>query len=222
MNRLTHQLVLYSETAAREGNCLDADRLRLTFYDRVWPHRADVLRVARFLCRDPSVADDLAQETLLKAFRSLGTFSGGRNAKPWLLAILRNTWTDRLRATKADVSTLDRLEEEPVAATPVEAGWAGGRPEDLLDAFSDQQVIDALQRLPAEIRWTLLLVDVEGLGVQAAADTLGVPAGTIKSRAHRGRAMLRQSLLPLAVDRRLVTGVGGADILGAGQTSEPK
>jgi RNA polymerase sigma-70 factor (ECF subfamily) len=65
-------------------------------------------------------------------------------------------------------------------------------------------MIRALQRLPEEIRWTLLLVDVEGMDHADAAAVLGVPVGTVKSRAHRGRAMLREALLPMARDLRLI------------------
>jgi RNA polymerase sigma-70 factor (ECF subfamily) len=65
-------------------------------------------------------------------------------------------------------------------------------------------MIQALQRLPEEIRWTLLLVDVEGMDHADAAAVLGVPVGTVKSRAHRGRAMLREALLPMARDLRLI------------------
>ena len=186
---------------------MDQDQVTKRFYALVWPHRTDVLRVAQFLCRDHSVADDLAQETLLKAFRGLSDVDAtGKDLKPWLLAILRNTWKDRLRASRTDVS-IEALTTEPAVDPAVDAEciefWKD--PEMLVEAFSDQQIIDALKTLPEEIRWTLLLVDVEGVGVQEAADILQVPGGTIKSRAHRGRAMLRESLLPLARERRLVT-----------------
>ncbi len=71
-------------------------------------------------------------------------------------------------------------------------------------AFTDAQVIEALWALPEEIRWTLLLVDVEQLDVREAAEVLEVPVGTIKSRSHRGRRMLRERLLPLAREMRIV------------------
>jgi RNA polymerase sigma-70 factor (ECF subfamily) len=153
------------------------------------------------------MAEDLAQETLLKAFRALSAVDiTGRDLKPWLLTILRNAWKDRLRAGHAELS-IEALVQEPEARPAV--GEEGAEfwkdPQTLIDAFSDQQVIDALKTLPEEIRWTLLLVDVEGIGVQEAADILQVPGGTIKSRAHRGRAMLRERLLPLAREWRRVT-----------------
>ena len=186
---------------------MDRNRATKQFYDRVWPHRTDVLRVARFLCRDRWVADDLAQETLLKAFRALEqTNVHGTNLRGWLLAILRNTWKDRLRSRKAQPS-VESLAEEPEseAASSAEAADLRTDPQAMIEAFSDQEIIDALNALPEEIRWTLLLVDVEGLGVEEAAEILDVPGGTVKSRAHRGRGMLRRALLPLARERRWVT-----------------
>lgn len=180
------------------------------FYDLIWPHRTDLLRVARFLCHDSWVADDLAQETLLKAFRALEARDvQGTNLRCWLLTILRNTWTDRLRASRAEPD-METLAEEPEAGTAVGADGAadyGADPQALIEAFSDQQIIDALKTLPEEIRWTLLLVDVEGFGVREAAEILDVPAGTVKSRAHRGRAMLRTILFPMARERRWITDV---------------
>ena len=142
----------------------------------------------------------------MKAFRALDrTHVAETNLKCWLLAILRNTWKDRLRASHAEIS-VEPLTEEPESGPAVRSEDADFRadPQTLIDAFSDQQIIDALKALPEDIRWTLLLVDVEGIGVQEAADILQVPGGTIKSRAHRGRAMLREKLLPLARERRLV------------------
>ena len=143
----------------------------------------------------------------MKAFRALErTNVAETNLKCWLLSILRNTWKDRLRAGRAERG-VEPLTEEPEsgpAAASEEADFRAD-PQSLIDAFSDQQIIDALKSLPEEIRWTLLLVDVEGIGVQEAADILEAPSGTIKSRAHRGRAMLHERLLPLARERRLVT-----------------
>jgi RNA polymerase sigma-70 factor (ECF subfamily) len=187
---------------------LDQQQQTRRFYDLVWPHRADVLRVARFLSRDPIMADDLAQECMLKAFRGLDKIVAGPGIKAWLLQILRNTWLDRLRASAARPveTSLGDLSDEPATEVSVDTAGTGvwGDPRAVLEAFSDQQVIDAVQGLPEEIRWTLLLVDVEGLSLQETAGVLDVPAGTIKSRSHRGRRMLREKLLPLARELRLV------------------
>lgn len=142
----------------------------------------------------------------MKAFRALQQGNVvGTQLKSWVLSILRNVWRDRLRSNRSEAS-LEALTEEPASGQVIAADDDAFRnaPQVLLEAFGDQEIIDALQQLPEEIRWTLLLVDVEGIGVQEAAEVLQVPSGTIKSRAHRGRRMLRESLLPLARQRRLV------------------
>ena len=178
------------------------------FHRLVWPHREAVLRVASILTGDADEAEDLAQEAMLKAHKAIDRFVGD-DARAWTLAILRNARIDRLRsrASAAGTVSLDAIEHDPADPSPVapadrEPAW--DRPEALLEAFGDGQVIAALRALPEDLRWTLLLVDVEGLGHADAAGVMGVPVGTVKSRAHRGRAMLRESLLPLARDRRMV------------------
>jgi RNA polymerase sigma-70 factor, ECF subfamily len=188
------------------------DNANQRFYDLVWPHLPAVLRLARILTGDANDAEDLAQETMLKAFRSLDQFQIGTDAKKWLTAILRNARIDRLRSTARQTElelSLEQMELDPAAIEetndPAAAFEPGDDPQQILGSFSDQEMIDALQRLPEEIRWTLLLVDVEGLSQEDAAGLLDVPLGTIKSRAHRGRAMLRKTLTPMASrDRRSV------------------
>jgi RNA polymerase sigma-70 factor (ECF subfamily) len=175
------------------------------FYQVIWPHRAVVLRVAKMLTGNDAEADDLAQETLMKAFAAIASFRVGTDAKAWLLRILRNARVDRLRSGTRHLATSIEGAEIDVAApdTPEPLdGWQ--EPEEILNAFSDAQIIHAMQKLPEEIRMTLLLVDVQQLDQSEAAEILDVPLGTIKSRTFRGRAMLRQTLMPLARELRLV------------------
>lgn len=175
------------------------------FYSEIWPHAASVLRLAKFLCRDEAEAEDLAQEVLLKSFRHLDQLRESTDTAAWLTKILRNTRIDRLRsqgARERDVS-LDQIEHDPPAAE--EPGVQEFEdPEATLQQFSDRQVIESLLRLPEEIRWTLLLVDVQGMDQPEAASILEVPVGTVKSRLHRGRGMLRADLSALARDLRLI------------------
>jgi RNA polymerase sigma-70 factor (ECF subfamily) len=176
------------------------------FYAEIWPHAATVLRTAQFLCHDAAEADDLAQEVMLKAFKNLSQFRPGTDVKAWLMTILRNTRTDRLRAQashRRDVS-LDQLATELQASPELPPDEPWNEPEAVLQEFSDQQVIHALKELPEEIRWTLLLVDVGGMDQAQAAEILDVPVGTVKSRAHRGRGMLREALTPLARELRMI------------------
>jgi RNA polymerase sigma-70 factor (ECF subfamily) len=122
---------------------------------------------------------------------------------------LRNARIDRLRtaAGSARNVSLSDLSVEPASpASELESGPAAwSNPAEMLAEFSDASVISALSHVSEELRWTLLLVDVEGLDHKEAAEILDVPLGTVKSRVHHGHAALRRALLPLARDRRLVT-----------------
>ena len=143
----------------------------------------------------------------MKAFRSIDRFQTGTDAKNWLMTILRNTRIDQLRAMAGiKAVSLDEMPIEPAAAASGEDAdetrWQN--PQEVLDRFGDREIIQALQCLSEEDRWTILLVDVEGLDHQEAATILDVPVGTIKSRTHRGRSRLRQALLPVAKDRRYI------------------
>lgn len=167
-----------------------------------------VLRAAQIQTHNTAEADDLAQETLMKAFKAIATFQPGTSAKAWLMKILRNTWIDRHRTADGSAKhlSLDQTFAEPPAASNAEeldcSAWTN--PERMLAEFSDAEVIEALSNISEELRWTLLLVDVEQLDQKDAAEILGVPVGTVKSRVHRGHAALRQALLPMAIDRRLL------------------
>jgi len=167
------------------------------FYSHVWPCRATVLRTARFLCGNVADAEDLAQETLLKAFRAMESFDMTTNPQHWLSTILRNTRIDRLRANSRSSAhvPLDDLAADPVDTSHPAASLDPHDPAALLEAFSDARMIDELQELPEDIRWTLLLVDVEQMTYEDASVILDVPPGTVKSRVHRGRQMLRVRLL---------------------------
>lgn len=162
-------------------------------------------------------AEDLVQETLLKAFKSIDKLEPGSHPRAWLLTMLRRTWIDRWRKRerRPDGHAMDL---ENVAEPSAEASVAGEHdedwtdPESLLSRFGDQDIIKALQLLPEAYRWALLLVDVQSLLVEEAAQTLDVAPGTIKSRLHRGRAMLRDQLHSYASERGWLKGTDGQTI----------
>jgi RNA polymerase sigma-70 factor, ECF subfamily len=180
-----------------ESSKSDAQR----FHALIWPHRAAALRTARILTRNDNDADDLAQDALLKAFAGIASLKEGTNPRAWLMTILRHAHVDRLRAAKPVAVSLEQLVHDPVdetneetSAPPADADEFWQNPDAAMERFADADLVRGLQSLPDEIRWTLLLVDVEQLDDQDAAGILGVPTGTIKSRLHRGRKMLREKL----------------------------
>ena len=189
---------------------MDSDSAQRRFYDELWPHMSAVLRTAHILCGgNGAEAEDLAQETMLKAFRAIDQLRPGTGGRAWLLTILRHARVDRARssASAARTVSLEDLAQEPAGCRGSEAldrQAVAQDPEVVLAQFTDAEVIGALGRLPEEIRWTLLLVDVEGMDQKEAAQILQVPVGTVKSRAHRGRMMLREVLLPPAKQGRIV------------------
>ena len=183
------------------------------FYRELWPHRAAVLRVARVLSHSDVDADDLAQEAMMRAYRGLGSLAPDTNAKAWLMTILRRVFAERGRSHDSREVSLSALKMDPADEHPGEgedlAAW--GNAEETLAEFGDAQIIATLKTLPDDIRWTLLLVDVQGLNDQEAGEVLGVPTGTVKSRLHRGRRILRERLLPLMRERHIRLGHRGTE-----------
>jgi RNA polymerase sigma-70 factor (ECF subfamily) len=165
-----------------------------------------VLRTAQCLTTHSDQAEDLAQETMVKAMRAIDSYQDNTDIRAWLLTILRRTHIDHLRSDRHRARELSLDGENgwmPAEASqtpgPIEEPW--NDPEDLMNRFEDEAVIDALRALPESMRWTLLLVDVEQMEQTDAAAVLGVAVGTIKSRAHRARAMLRERLHEAALKR---------------------
>jgi len=157
-------------------------------------HLDAVYRAAVALCSNHQDAQDLVQVTFLKAFERFESFDRGSNCKAWLLTILRNKWVDQIRHKRVIGKVLP-IEEEMVAEPQQneETAWSNSR--DLLENFSDEQVIKALQELPDEQRLSLFLIDVEQLSQMDVAEIMSVPVGTVKSRTSRARAILKKKLL---------------------------
>ncbi len=165
-----------------------------------------LLRTARYITHNEQDGGDAVQETLLKAMQALDNLRVDADVRSWLLTILRRTCIDRHRSAKRrpEVSLDSANMDDPADHASGDAGvhdtqWEN--PEELMARFEDEAVAEAMRALPQEIRWTLLLVDVEQLDQAEAASILDVPLGTIKSRAHRGRQMLRDRLYTLAQAR---------------------
>jgi RNA polymerase sigma-70 factor (ECF subfamily) len=163
------------------------------FEDIARPHLNAVYRAAIALCGERHVAEDLAQTTFVKALERFETFKTGTNCKAWLYQILRHTWIDQVRHRKVVGQVLPIAESEIVTEQP-EPGTTWTNAKDLLENFSDEQVIKALSRLPEDQRLTLFLIDVEQLSQEQVAQITGTAIGTVKSRTSRARAALKQKL----------------------------
>ena len=187
-------------------NCrkVDLERKKETFEEIALPHLGVVYRAAVAISGRVHVADDLTQTTFLKAFKQFSSFEAGTNCKAWLLRILRNTWIDCLRRQKFAEKPLASSEELVASVGQRETVWSSA--DDLIENFTDGQVIKALSELPEEQRLTLFLIDVEGFAKEQVAQITGVRVGTVKSRTSRARAALKEKLLSYAKERRLIRG----------------
>lgn len=167
-------------------NSIDGD----SFRRHVVPELPVLLRVARRVTGDPTDAEDLVQETLIRAYKAIDRFDG-RHPRAWLLTILRNTWRNMNRRTRPHL--LDN--EEIILSVPATgADGRSGAEEQVLDGVFDAELASALQSLSHNHRAVVVLVDIDGLTYQEAADVLGIPSGTVMSRLHRARRRLRKRL----------------------------
>ena len=160
------------------------------------------------MTRSEAEAEDLVQETYIRAFRFRHQFTPGTNLKAWLFRILTNTFINQYRrkAARPDTTELDDVEESILYRhmRDVSPGSASPDPEaELIDNTLSSEVKDALEALPEKFRTTLLL-DVEGFSYKEIAEVLDIPMGTVMSRLHRGRKFLQKRLYDVARDRGIV------------------
>lgn len=161
-------------------------------------HIDALYRTALRLTRNPADAEDLVQETYLRAFRFRDRFAAGSNLRAWLFKILTNAAISRFRHTSRETgdASLDEMDEsELYAHGAADGGGHGESAEDeLLNALLDVDVRQAIEDLPEPFRLAVVLSDVEGFTYKEIAEMLDVPLGTIMSRLFRGRRILRKRL----------------------------
>ena len=179
------------------------------FAEEATPFMDSLYAAAMRMTRNPADAEDLVQETYLKAYRGFGGFEEGTNLKAWLYRILTNTFINTYRSKKRRPaeSDLDDVEDLYLYRRlgGLEAAAAGRSAEDeLLDIYTDDEVKQALEELPEQFRMAVMLADVEGFSYKEIADILEIPIGTVMSRLHRGRKGLQKKLWEYAVARGLV------------------
>jgi RNA polymerase sigma-70 factor (ECF subfamily) len=164
----------------------------------------DVYRFARSLTRDAVDAEDVVQETYLRAFRSWHTFQTGTDVRRWLFTIARNAFLRSRERGQREV-TLDDDGATVVEASQAQEAWVRGGLDPILErADLGPAITEALEALPENFRTVVVLVDLEDQPYEAAAEVLGIPIGTVRSRLFRGRKLLQERLAEHARDAGLI------------------
>ncbi len=161
------------------------EQLWENFEQEAMPYSADLFRVAMYLKRNRDSAEELVQETLMQALKSFHRYKLGTNCKAWLTTIMYNTHYKELRKQTNLKLVADK--EELIAQTvPFEAP--------IPQHITDEDVLQAIEKVPAAFREIVVLCDVEGFSYKEIASIMDIPIGTVMSRLHRGRKVLRNEL----------------------------
>ena len=180
------------------------DDKRASFQREALVHLDALYRVALRLTGNPSDADDLVQETMLKAYRAWHQYQQGTNAKGWLLTILRHAFINEYRRRTRHPETVDIDAIEPFAV--FDEVQDDDPQERFFDQIVDDEVLRAIDELPEQFREAVVLSDVEGMSYEEVGRILEVPIGTVKSRLFRGRRLLQAKLHDYAVEMGYIKG----------------
>ena len=182
-----------------------ADDKRRQFEEQALPFMDQLFGAAMRMTRNPTDAADLVQETFVKAFQAFGQFQQGTNLKAWLYRIQTNTFINVYRKNQRNPyqGTIDELEDWQLggAESVTQSVSTRSAEAEAIDHLPDSAVKDALQSIPEDFRLAVYFADVEGFSYQEIADIMKTPVGTVMSRLHRGRRMLRELLSDYARDR---------------------
>lgn len=194
-------------TNGSENDELSKEEKDRIFEEEALPHLNALYNYARSISRSAEDAEDLVQETYMRAYRFFHQYEPGTNCKAWLFTILRNLYNTNYKKYK---KTPDQVHYDEI-----EAIYKNIRDENLNSVIKDpenkffenilpDEIKDALEELPEEFRSTILLTDVEDFSYKETAEILDVPIGTVMSRLHRARNMLKKKLVDYAKDKGVI------------------
>ena len=200
------ELAVMSDTT--ETDVAEPADPKALFEEQALPFMDQLYAAAMRLTRNPADAADLVQETFVKAYQAFGQFQQGTNLKAWLYRIQTNTFINNYRKNQRNPyqGTIDDLEDWQLggAESVTQSTSTQSAEAEAIDHLPDSDVKDALQSIPEDFRMAVYFADVEGFSYQEIADIMKTPVGTVMSRLHRGRRMLRELLADYARERGIV------------------
>jgi len=172
------------------------------FNDEILPHLDALYNFALRLTTDPNDAEDLVQDSIVKAFRFFSSYEKGTNAKAWLFRILKNSYINSYRKKSSKPREIDYDEVATFYETiRAERTETSDLEDKMFRELIDDDITKALDEIPEDFRTVVLLCDVEDFTYEEIANMLDVPIGTIRSRLHRGRNLLKAQLMEYAKKR---------------------
>lgn len=176
------------------------------FEQEVMPHIHTLFGAALRLTRSYSEAEDLVQETYLKAFRSFSQFEVGTNCKAWLFRILTNTFINKYRRKVKEREILDSefRTVENILEESTEFSQENNPEHEMANRFLSDEVLVALEKVPIDFRLVVVLSDIYGCSYKEIADKIKIPIGTVMSRLFRGRRLLQEQLFDYAVKNGII------------------
>ncbi|WP_419924497.1 sigma-70 family RNA polymerase sigma factor [Candidatus Poriferisocius sp.] len=177
-----------------------------TFAEQAMEYMDQLYSAARRMTRNAADAEDLVQETYLRAYRGFGNFQQGTNLRAWLFRILTNAFINSYRSKQRKPKSVDLAGVEDLylhqrLGGDTKAALGASAEDVLMETIAESEIVDALESLPEEYRITVLLADVEGFAYKEIAEILAIPIGTVMSRLHRGRKTLQKRLLEFGKTR---------------------
>lgn len=183
----------------------DQNQLYADFEKEAVPHMDALFNFALRMTGDSDEADDLVQETYLKAFRFFDKFEKGTNCKAWLFRIMKNTYINSYRKSSKEPDKVDYEEVENFYENIKPSSTDSAHLEkEMYDNLLDDELSNAIASLPEDFRTVIILCDIEGFTYDEIADFVDVPVGTVRSRLHRARKMLFAKLYEYAADKGYV------------------